>query len=134
MTSTHTKDYYLDLLFFYRRLRRPLALELELSRFRAADKGQMELYLRWLEKHECQPGEESPLDLILFAGKSDEHVELLQLKRSGIRVAEYLTELPPPTGLGTSAARSHSNCPRAVQAAGAGERGAEMISQVPSLV
>jgi hypothetical protein len=56
----------------------------------------MELYLRWLEKHECQPGEESPLGLILCAGKSDEHVELLQLKRSGIRVAEYLTELPPP--------------------------------------
>jgi hypothetical protein len=66
-----------------------------LGRFRAADKGQMELYLRWLEKHECQPAEESPLGLILCAGKSDEHVELLQLKKSGIRVAEYLTELPP---------------------------------------
>jgi hypothetical protein len=55
----------------------------------------MELYLRWLEKHECPPGEESPLGLILCASKSDEHVELLQLKTSGIRVAEYLTELPP---------------------------------------
>jgi hypothetical protein len=70
-------------------------VELKLGRFRAADKGQMELYLRWLEKHECQPGEESPLGLILCAGKSAEHVELLQLKTSGIRVAEYLTELPP---------------------------------------
>ena len=70
-------------------------MELKLGRFRAADKGQMELYLRWLEKHECQPGEESPLGLILCARKSDEHVELLQLKRSGIRIAEYLTELPP---------------------------------------
>ena len=55
----------------------------------------MELYLRWLERHERLPGEGSPLGLILCAGKSDEHVELLQLERSGIRVAEYLTELPP---------------------------------------
>ncbi|MGA3325420.1 MAG: hypothetical protein ABSF45_13185 [Terriglobia bacterium] len=55
----------------------------------------MEHYLRWLEKHERQPGEEPPLDLILCAGKSDEHVELLQLERSGVRVAEYLTQLPP---------------------------------------
>jgi predicted nuclease of restriction endonuclease-like (RecB) superfamily len=93
--TVDNEDYYLDLLFFHRRLRRLLAVELKLGRFRAADKGQMELYLRWLEKHECQPGEESPLGLILCAGKSDEHVELLQLKKSGIRVAEYLTELPP---------------------------------------
>jgi predicted nuclease of restriction endonuclease-like (RecB) superfamily len=93
--TVDNEDYYLDLLFFHRRLRRLLAVELKLGRFRAADKGQMELYLRWLEKHECQPGEESPLGLILCAGKSAEHVELLQLKTSGIRVAEYLTELPP---------------------------------------
>lgn len=83
------------MLFFHRRLRRLLAVDLKLGRFRAADKGQMELYLRWLEKHERQPGEEPPLGLILCAGKSDEHVELLQLERSGMRVAEYLTELPP---------------------------------------
>jgi hypothetical protein len=89
------EDYYLDLLFFHRRLRRLLAVDLKLGRFRAADKGQMELYLRWLEKYERQPGEEPPLGLILCAGKSDEHVELLQLERSGIRIAEYLTELPP---------------------------------------
>ena len=89
------QDYYLDLLFFHRRLRRLLAVELKLGRFRAVDKGQMELYLRWLEKRERQPGEEPPLGLILCAGKSDEHVELLQLERSGMRVAEYMTELPP---------------------------------------
>jgi predicted nuclease of restriction endonuclease-like (RecB) superfamily len=93
--TVDNEDYYLDLLFFHRRLRRLLAIDLKLGRFRAADKGQMELYLRWLEKHERQPGEESPLGLILCAGKSDQHVELLQLERSGIRVAEYLTELPP---------------------------------------
>lgn len=88
-------DYRLDLLFFHRRLRRLIAIDLKLGRFQAGDKGQMELYLRWLERYEQRPGEESPLGLILCAGKSEEHVELLQLEKSGIRVAEYLTELPP---------------------------------------
>jgi len=88
-------DYRLDLLFFHRRLRRLIAIDLKLGRFRAAYKGQMELYLRWLEKYETRAGEDAPLGLILCAGKSEEHVELLQLERSGIRVAEYMTELPP---------------------------------------
>lgn len=88
------KDYYLDLLFYHRRLRRLVAVELKLERFQAADKGQMELYLRWLDKHERRPGEEAPLGLILCAEKSTEHVELLRLEESGIRVAEYLTDLP----------------------------------------
>jgi predicted nuclease of restriction endonuclease-like (RecB) superfamily len=88
-------DYRLDLLFFHRRLRRLIAIDLKLGRFRAAYKGQMELYLRWLEKYEQRPGEDPPLGLILCAGKSEDHVELLQLEKSGIRVAEYLTELPP---------------------------------------
>jgi predicted nuclease of restriction endonuclease-like (RecB) superfamily len=88
-------DYRLDLLFFHRRLRRLIAVDLKLGRFQASDKGQMELYLRWLEKYEQRPGEDPPLGLILCAGKSQEHVELLQLERSGIRVAEYVTELPP---------------------------------------
>ena len=88
-------DFYLDLLFYHRKLRRLVAIELKLNKFQPADKGQMELYLRWLEKHEKQPGEESPLGLILCAGKSTEQVELLQLEKSGIRVAEYLTGLPP---------------------------------------
>jgi predicted nuclease of restriction endonuclease-like (RecB) superfamily len=88
-------DYRLDLLFFHRRLRRLIAVDLKLGKFQAADKGQMELYLRWLEKYETRPGEEPPLGLILCAGKSQEHVELLQLEQSGIRVAEYVTELPP---------------------------------------
>jgi len=89
------RDYYLDLLFFHRRLHRLVAVELKLEAFEAAHKGQMELYLRWLEKYERQPGEESPLGLILCAATSDEQVELLQLDRSGIHVASYLTELPP---------------------------------------
>ncbi|MBI3193055.1 MAG: DUF1016 domain-containing protein [Ignavibacteriae bacterium] len=89
------EDYYLDLLFFHRKLHRLVAVDLKLDKFKATDKGQMELYLRWLEKYEQQPGEESPIGLILCAGKSSERVELLQLEKSGIRVAEYMTELPP---------------------------------------
>ena len=88
-------DFYLDLLFYHRKLRRLVAVDLKLERFKAADKGQMELYLRWLEKHEMEPGEETPIGLILCADKGDEQVELLQLDKSGIRVASYLTDLPP---------------------------------------
>jgi predicted nuclease of restriction endonuclease-like (RecB) superfamily len=93
--TVDNQDYYLDLLFYHRKLRRMVAVELKLGVFQAADKGQMELYLRWLERYEMEPGEEPPLGLILCAGKSDEHVELLQLDKSGIRVAAYLTDLPP---------------------------------------
>jgi predicted nuclease of restriction endonuclease-like (RecB) superfamily len=89
------EDYRLDLLFYHRGLRRLVAVELKLGRFQAQDKGQMELYLRWLEKHERREGEDTPLGLILCAEKSSEHVELLRLEESGIRVAEYLTALPP---------------------------------------
>jgi predicted nuclease of restriction endonuclease-like (RecB) superfamily len=90
-----SKDYYLDLLFYHRKLRRLVAVELKLEGFEAAHKGQMELYLRWLERHEQQSGEDSPLGLILCAGSSAEQVELLRLDRSGIHVGSYLTELPP---------------------------------------
>ena len=91
------EDHYLDLLFYHRRLRRlVVVVDLKLEKFQAADKGQMELYLRWLAKHERQPHEEAPLGLILCASKSQEYVELLELEKTGIRVAEYLTELPPP--------------------------------------
>lgn len=88
-------DHYLDLLFYNRRLCRLVAIELKLGRFKAEYKGQMELYLRWLEKHETQPGEETPVGLILCAGKSEEQIELLRLSQGGIRVASYLTDLPP---------------------------------------
>lgn len=87
-------DYYIDLLFFHRKLRRLVAIELKLGDFRPSDKGQMELYLRWLDKYERQSGEEKPIGLILCAGKKHETVELLELEKSSIRVAEYLTELP----------------------------------------
>jgi predicted nuclease of restriction endonuclease-like (RecB) superfamily len=89
------EDYYLDLLFFHRKIKRLIAIELKLGKFKAAYKGQMELYLRWLENYEQQPGEESPLGLILCANKGIEQIELLQLDKGSIRVAAYLTELPP---------------------------------------
>ncbi len=92
--SVDSDDYYLDLLFFHRGLRRLVAIELKIGDFRPAYKGQMELYLRWLEKNEMKPGEDTPIGLILCAGKKRETVELLELEKSGIRVAEYLTELP----------------------------------------
>src|SRR2546426_1331606 len=88
-------DYYIDLLFFHRKLRRLVAIELKLGEFKPADSGQVELYLRWLDRHDRQQDEEPPLAIILCAGKKRETVEYLDLGRSGIHVAEYLTELPP---------------------------------------
>jgi predicted nuclease of restriction endonuclease-like (RecB) superfamily len=87
-------DYYIDLLFYHRQLKCLVAIELKIGKFKASYKGQMELYLRWLEKHEQVQGENSPIGLILCTGKNEEHVELLQLDKSNIRVAEYLTKLP----------------------------------------
>lgn len=89
------RDFYLDLLFYHRNLRRLVAIELKLGSFDAAHKGQMELYLRWLDKYERRPGEEPPIGLILCGEKNREQIELLQLDRGEIRVAEYLVELPP---------------------------------------
>jgi predicted nuclease of restriction endonuclease-like (RecB) superfamily len=88
------EDYYIDLLFYHRRLRCLVAIELKIGKFTAADKGQVELYLRWLEKYEKLEGENSPIGLILCTDKNEEHVELMQLDKSNIRVADYLTELP----------------------------------------
>lgn len=89
------QDFHLDLLFFHRSLRRLVAIELKLGRFVPEYKGQMELYLRWLDRYERKTGENSPLGLILCSEKNQEQIELLQLDRGEIRVAEYLTELPP---------------------------------------
>lgn len=88
------EDFHLDLLFYHRKLKRLIAIDLKLDKFKAAYKGQMELYLRWLDKYEKQEGEETPLGLILCAVGGHEQIELLQLNNSGINVAEYLTELP----------------------------------------
>lgn len=89
------EDFHLDLLFYNRKLHRLVAVELKVGEFKAAYKGQMELYLRWLDKFEREPDEASPLGIILCTGKKSEQIELLELDKSGIHVAEYLTTLPP---------------------------------------
>ncbi|WP_172917919.1 PDDEXK nuclease domain-containing protein [Capnocytophaga canis] len=88
------EDFYLDLLFFHRKLKRLIAIELKIGKFQAKHKGQMELYLKWLNKYERQEGEEAPIGLILCAENSKEQVELLEIHKDGIMVAEYWTELP----------------------------------------
>jgi predicted nuclease of restriction endonuclease-like (RecB) superfamily len=87
-------DFYLDLLFYNRKLKRLVAIELKLGKFEAAHKGQMELYLKWLSKYEKQEGENEPIGLILCAESNKEQVELLELHKDGIMVAEYWTALP----------------------------------------
>jgi predicted nuclease of restriction endonuclease-like (RecB) superfamily len=88
------EDFWIDLLFFHRGLRRLVAIDLKLDRFRAAYKGQMELYLKWLDKYERKKGEEAPLGLILCSEKRQEQIELLELDKGHIRVSQYLTQLP----------------------------------------
>ena len=88
------EDFYLDLLFYHRKLRRLVAVELKIDKFHAKYKGQMELYLKWLNRFERQEGEEAPIGLILCAETSREQVELLEMHKDGIMVAEYWTELP----------------------------------------
>lgn len=88
-------SFKLDLMFYHRKLKRLVAIDLKLDRFKAKYKGQMELYLRYLEKYETEKGEETPIGLILCAEGSKEQIELLKLENSEIRVAEYLVELPP---------------------------------------
>jgi predicted nuclease of restriction endonuclease-like (RecB) superfamily len=88
-------DFYIDLLFYNRKLKRLVAIDLKIDNFKAEYKGQMELYLRWLAKYEQEAGENPPLGIILCTGKKQEQIELLELDGTGIHVAEYLTELPP---------------------------------------
>ena len=88
-------DFYLDLLFYNRTLKRLVAIELKLGKFEASHKGQMELYLKWLNKYEKNEGENEPIGLILCAESNKEQVELLEMHKDGIMVAEYLTVMPP---------------------------------------
>jgi len=89
------RDYYIDLLFYHRRLKCLVAIDLKIGEFEAGYKGQMELYLQYLEKYERVDGENMPVGLILCAGKNEEHIELMRLDKNNIRVADYLTILPP---------------------------------------
>ncbi len=89
------EDFKIDLLFYNRKLKRLIAIDLKIGRFKAQYKGQMELYLKWLSKYEKEEGENEPLGIILCADKKEEQIELLELEKSGIHVAQYLTVLPP---------------------------------------
>ena len=89
------RDYFMDLLFYHRRLKCLVVIELKIGEFEASYKGQVELYLRYLEKYEMIDGENAPIGLILCTGKNEEHIELLKLDESNIKIAEYLTVLPP---------------------------------------
>ncbi|WP_166921887.1 PDDEXK nuclease domain-containing protein [Flavobacterium poyangense] len=89
------EDFYIDLLFYHRGLRRLVAIDLKLGKFKAAYKGQMELYLRWLEKNEQKEGENKPIGLILCSEKSPEQINYLMLDHDEqIKVSAYLTQLP----------------------------------------
>lgn len=92
-------DFYLDLLFYNRKLKRLVAIELKLGKFKAAHKGQMELYLKWLSKYEKAEGENEPIGLILCAESNKEQIELLEIQKDGIMVAEYWTEMPSKQAL-----------------------------------
>ena len=87
-------DYYLDLLFYHRKLKRLVAIDLKLGKFKPQYKGQMELYLKYMQKYDMQPGEESPIGLLLCSEGNTEHIELLMLDEDDIKVGQYLTSLP----------------------------------------
>lgn len=90
------QDFTLDLLFYHRHLRRLVAVELKIGRFEPGFKGQMELYLRWLDKYERAQGEEAPIGLLLCTQAGAEMMELLQIGQSDIHVAQYITQHLPP--------------------------------------
>ena len=87
-------DYYLDLLFYHRKLRCLVAIDLKLGKFKPQYKGQMELYLKYLQKHDMQPYENPPIGLLLCSEGNTEHIELMMLDEDNIKVAQYLTYLP----------------------------------------
>ncbi len=109
-------DFYIDLLFYNRKLKRLVAVELKIGDFRPEYKGQMELYLRWLAKHEQEEGENPPLGIILCTGKKQEQIELLELDKSSIHVAEYLTVLPSREALQTRLQQAVASAQRRLQA------------------
>jgi len=89
------EDFYIDLLFYHRGLRCLVAIDLKLGKFKAGYKGQMELYLRWLEKNEQKESENKPIGLILCSEKSPEQINYLMLDNDEqIKVSAYLTQLP----------------------------------------
>ncbi|MFA5031909.1 MAG: PDDEXK nuclease domain-containing protein [bacterium] len=93
--TVDNEDYYIDLLFYHRKLRCFVVIDLKLGKFKAEYKGQMELYLRYIEKYEMDEDENPPVGIILCSEKGKEQIELLFLPQDRIKIAEYLTKLPP---------------------------------------
>jgi predicted nuclease of restriction endonuclease-like (RecB) superfamily len=87
-------DYKLDLLFYHRKLKSLVAIDLKLGKFKPQYKGQMELYLKYLERYDMQPDENPPIGLLLCSEGNTEHIELMMLNEDRIKVAQYLTCLP----------------------------------------
>ena len=87
-------DYYLDLLFYHRKLKCLVAIDLKFGKFKPEYKGQMELYLKYMQKYDMQPDENPPIGLLLCSEGNTEHVELMMLNEDRIKVAQYLTCLP----------------------------------------
>jgi predicted nuclease of restriction endonuclease-like (RecB) superfamily len=87
-------DYSLDLLFYHRKLNCLVAIVLTIGKFKPKYKGQMELYLKYLQKHDRQPNENSPIGLLLCSEGNTEHIELLLLDEENIKLAQYLTAFP----------------------------------------
>lgn len=110
--TVDSTDYRIDLLFYHRSLKRLIAIDLKLGKFKPKYEGQMRMYLRWLDRNERREGEESPIGLILCSEGNTEHIEYLMLEKSDVRVAQFFTELPKESIL-------RAKLQRAVQAAGA---------------
>ena len=87
-------DYKLDLLFYHRKLKCLVAIDLKLGKFKPQYKGQMELYLKYMQKYDMQPDENPPIGLLLCSEGNTEHIELMMLNEDRIKVAQYLTCLP----------------------------------------
>jgi hypothetical protein len=94
------EDYKIDLLFYHRTLKRLVAIDLKIGKFKPSYMGQMRFYLKWLDRYERQEGENPPIGLILCTEASRDQIELMELDKEGIAVAEYWTQLPPKTELG----------------------------------
>jgi predicted nuclease of restriction endonuclease-like (RecB) superfamily len=85
----------IDLLFFHRRLKALLIVDLKVGKFSYADAGQMHLYLNYAREHWMKEGESPPVGLILCAekGAAEAHYALEGLPNK-VLAAEYQTVLP----------------------------------------
>lgn len=105
--------YRIDLLFFHRRLRCLVVVDLKLGELDHADAGQMHLYLNYAREHWTLPGENPPVGLILCSAK-DEAVARYALANHENKVlaAEYRTALPDEQMLAEHVARARESLAR----------------------